>query len=170
MTSAGESETWLKLRTTRVIELFLETLARSHKWNRIYLISPWISPLDIPGVMSFDALLKRLRDDSPSLYIVTRPPDQPWHKLAIEQLAATKVANIKLLSTLHTKLYYADTAQGMFAMLGSANLTKQSLSNREIGVLIRGSGPGIKIVRDLSYEASEIYRSDGSKPHSIKQL
>lgn len=166
----GETKTWLRVETVRVISVFLDTLARSHKWGRVFLISPWISSIDIPGVISFKQLLKRFRDERVTLYVVTRPPTEAWHTDALDQLKSTGVANITLLPTLHTKLYYADTAQGAFAMIGSANLTQQSLENREIGVLIRNTGAGARIVRELSHEASLIYRCPGSYIISRKQF
>ena len=113
--------------------------------------------------MSFRQLLKRLKDDDATAYVVSRPPVDLWHRSALEQIASTGKANVALVPSLHTKLYCADTDQGSFALIGSANLTEQSLSNREIGVLIRASGPGKKIVRNLVYEASDIYRSPDRK-------
>jgi hypothetical protein len=158
----GETATWLQISTRRVVSHFLDTLARSHKWSRLFVISPWISDFEIPGILSSAQMLKRIKDDRATLYVVTRPPEEVWHSAALERIRLSGVANIKLLPELHTKLFYADTAQGSFAMLGSANLTQRSLQNREIGVLIRDAGAGAKIVRQLSYEASSIYHIAGS--------
>lgn len=154
-----ETASWLRIATRRVLASFLESLARSHGWKKIFVISPWISEFGEAGGMTFPQLLKRLKDDDATAYVVCRPPAHPWHRSALEQIAATGKANIALVPSLHTKLYCADTDQGSFALIGSANLTEQSLWNREIGVLIRGTGTGKKIVRDLAYEASDIYRS-----------
>ena len=158
-----EGMTWLRLSTGQVMTHFLDALARSHRWNRIFLISPWISDFDIPGVMSLRALLRRTQDDECTLYVVTRPPEEHWHQQAIDTLTESGVANIRVLASLHSKLYYADTAQGAFALFGSANLTQRSLSNREIGMLIRATAGGVRFVRELSYEASSIYRSADSR-------
>ena len=46
-------------------------------------------------------------------------------------------------------------------MLGSANFTQQSLSNREIGLLVNAYLEGKRVVKDLNYEASQIYRMPG---------
>jgi phosphatidylserine/phosphatidylglycerophosphate/cardiolipin synthase-like enzyme len=142
--------------------LFVDALARAHKWDRIYIISPWISAFDLPGVMTFSQLLKRVRDEQVNLYVVTRPPIEPWHKSAVDQLCESGGANVRLMPSLHTKLFFADTAQGAFALVGSANFTNKSFENREIGVLIRSAGGGKNLVRELAYEAAEIYRSPGS--------
>lgn len=158
-----ETVSWLRLATRRVLSTFLDALARSHGWRKVFVISPWISEFGELGGMTFDQLLKRLRDDDATAYVVTRPPIEPWHQAAVNRLAATGKANIATVPWLHTKLYCADTDQGSFALLGSANFTNQSLANREIGVLIRASGTGKQLVRDLQYEASEIYRSPDRK-------
>jgi hypothetical protein len=160
--SVGDEEgtaAWLRLTTRRVVASFLSTLARSHKWQRIYLISPWISSFGDECGMTFPQFLKRLKDDNATAYVVTRPPEQVWHRSAVECIAQTGQANVVLVPSLHTKLYCADTAQGSFALLGSANLTMQSLTNREIGVLIRSAGAGKQLVKNLFNEAADIYRS-----------
>jgi phosphatidylserine/phosphatidylglycerophosphate/cardiolipin synthase-like enzyme len=158
----GEEEgtaAWLRLTTRRVVASFLNTLARSHKWQRVYLISPWISSFGEEGGMTFSQFLRRLKHDDATAYVVTRPPEQEWHRSAVESIAQTGQANIVLVPSLHTKLYCADTAQGSFALLGSANLTAKSLTNREIGVLISSAGAGKPLVRNLFHEAAELYRS-----------
>jgi hypothetical protein len=83
--------------------------------------------------MSVGQLVKRLKDDNATAYIVTRPPVEVWHRTALDRFAETGKANIALVESLHTKLYCADTDQGSFALLCSANLTIQSLNNIEIG-------------------------------------
>lgn len=159
MTEDHETATWLRIATRRVVGIFLDALGRSHGWHRLYVISPWISAFGESGGITFTQLLKRLKDDDATAYVVSRPPVEPWHASALKLLAETGKANIALVPSLHTKLYVADTDQGSFAMIGSANFTEQSLSNREIGVLLRASGAGKDLVRKLAYEAAEIYRS-----------
>jgi hypothetical protein len=159
----GETITWARIASRRVIAIFVDALARSHGWQTIYLVSPWISTFSEKGLMTFSQLVKRLHDDNATAYVVTRPPDHAWHEQAIDSIAKTGKANIVTVPRLHTKLYCAITSQGSFAMLGSANFTRQSFSNREIGVFMRGSGLGKKLVRDLTYEAAEIYRSSPNR-------
>ena len=163
MNQEQEIETWLRISTRRVIGSFLDALARSHGWQKVFLISPWISEFGDAGGMTFRQLLKRFTDDDATVYVVSRPPVEQFHVAALEQLASTGKANVALVPSLHTKLYCADTNQGSFAMLGSANFTDQSLKNREIGALIRASGAGKQLFRRLSIEASDIYRSPDRK-------
>jgi len=172
MDHENETESWLRIATRRVVGVFLDALAHSHGWKKVYVISPWISVFDesVAGRMSFHQLLKRLSDDDATAYVVSRPPMDTWHDSAIKQLASTGKANIALVPYLHTKLYCADTAQGSFALVGSANFTEKSLKGREIGVLIRESGQGREIVRTLTHEAADIYRSPSRKVFCKRKL
>lgn len=154
-------DAWLRLSTRRVIACFMEALARSHGWHKVFVISPWISEFGDTAGLSFAQFLKRLKDDDATAYIVSRPPKDDWHYAALNKLASSGKANIALVPTLHSKLYCAETDQGSLALIGSANFTELSLRNREIGILIRGSGEGRSIVRQLSTEASDIYRTPG---------
>jgi hypothetical protein len=154
---------WLRVATRRVLNLFLQQLASSHGWKRLYIISPWISELAEGSSLSFDLLLRRLKEDGTTVYLVTRPPEEPWHEAAVARLAETGRVNVAFVPDLHVKLYTALTSQGAFAMLGSANFTQQSLSNREIGLLVNAYLDGKRVVKDLNYEASQIYRMPGRK-------
>lgn len=155
----GTMPIWLDVSTKKVLDLYLRNLSRAHSWRRLYIISPWISNFGESDIsISFDQLLHRLKHDNATAYVVTRPPEDQSHKLAIESLAETGRASIALLPELHTKLFTADTVQSSFAMLGSANFTKNSFANRELGILIKSTGDGARIVQDLEYEAAEIYR------------
>jgi hypothetical protein len=129
-----------------------------------------MSSFGLEAEMTFQQMLKRLSDDDATVYVVTREPKVPYHEEAVEQLAATKKANIKFLPTLHTKLYCASTAQGDFALLGSANFTEGSLYNRELGLLVTANGAGATLVRRLALEAAEIYRTPESKSYRKRQL
>jgi hypothetical protein len=150
---------WINLATRRVLDLFLANLSRAHGWKRVNIISPWISEVGGPlATLNFDQLLRRLRDDDTTVYVVTRPPEEAWHARAVQRLADSGRANIAFLPELHVKLFTAQTLQSSFAMLGSANFTTQSLVNREIGVLVSAAGDGKALFRDLDYEAAEIYR------------
>src|SRR5262249_1276063 len=120
--------------------------------------------------MTFDQFVKRVRDDRPVVYVVTRPPEEGWHKEAIEALAATGSVNIALLPNLHAKLFLAETRAMSVCTVTSANFTAQSLVNHEIGLLIRGRGEGQKLVRRLHQEAVQIYRTEGRKLLSQRKL
>ena len=154
----GSPPPWLQLSYRKVISSFLAPLSRSHGWKCLHIVSPWISDFDEAAGMSFNQVLNRIVHDDTTVYLVTRPPTQEWHEEAVEKMARTGKANIVLVEDLHTKLYCARTDQGEFALIGSANMTAKALDNREIGVLIRATGPGKVVVQDLLQEAAQIYR------------
>ncbi|MEJ1159537.1 hypothetical protein [Prosthecomicrobium sp. N25] len=154
---------WLTIHTRRVLGAFIETLGPLQGWERLFLISPWLSSFGKECGMSFEQFTKRVRDDRPKVYVVTRPPEFDWHRQAVDALAATKSANIALLPGLHAKLFVAETKSMSISMITSANFTAQSLNNQEIGLLIRGKGDGQALVHRLQREATEIYRTEGRK-------
>jgi Putative DNA-binding domain len=150
---------WLNLATRHVLDLFLVNLSRAPKWKRLDIVSPWIDEVGGPlASLTFDQILRRLREDNTTAYVMTRPPQEEWHRRAVQRLADTGRANIAFIPELHVKLFTAQTLKSSFAMIGSANFTTKSLINREIGVLVSGAGDGKALVRDLNYEAAEIYR------------
>lgn len=161
---------WLSVHTRKVLGAFVGTLGTLPNWERIYVISPWLSSFGRDCGMSFEQFVKRVRDERPNLFVVTRPPEESWHRDAIEALAATGSANIALLPNLHAKLFVADTKALSVCLVTSANFTAQSLINQEIGLLIRGKGEGQRIVRRLHMEAAQIYRTEGRKLHSQRKL
>jgi hypothetical protein len=163
--------TWVRIETRLVVGHFLNRLAASHAWRRLYLISPWISSIDHNRVAVKPAgFSKRLVDDDCTVYVVTRPPIDAWHSDALESLRATRCASIVIAPALHTKLFCAETKTGSFALLGSANWTQNSLVNRELGVLISDkTRDGAAVVRTLAREAAEIYRSTPDKSQYCKR-
>ena len=112
---------WLSVHTTRVLSAFVGTLGALPYWQRIFLISPWLSTFGKECGMSFEQFVKRVHDERPALYVVTRPPDQAWHRDAINALSATRSANIALLPELHAKLFVAETRGLSFSFVTSAN-------------------------------------------------
>jgi hypothetical protein len=157
------SPPWLKIGTRKVIDLFLEGLVTATGWNRIYIVSPWISDFTESASLTFDRLLSRLTHERATAYVVTRPPTEEWHQAAIQRLGETGRANVALVPDLHAKLYTARTDSGSFALLASANFTQKSLGNRELGMLVNAFSTGRSVVKKLDHEAAEIYRSPGRR-------
>lgn len=159
--AAQTAPPWMNVGTRTVLNLFLRPLALSNGWRTIYLVTPWISAIDSRGSVTSDQFIKRIKADRTTVYLVTRPPEHDWHEQAIKRLGETGRVNIALVPQLHVKLYTALTAHGSFAMIGSANFTQQSLANREIAILINSYADGRRVVSDLQYEASQLYRLKG---------
>lgn len=154
---------WLRVATRKVLNLYLKTLGASYGWKRVYIISPWISVFDAPAALKFDGFLERLVKDRATAYVVTRPPEQDSHEEAIDRLRETGRANIALVPNLHSKLYTAQTHTGAFALLASANFTRQAFVSREIGLFVNSQAGGRGLFKQLDYEAAQIYRSPGRR-------
>jgi hypothetical protein len=154
-------ERWLSLHTKSVLSAFLTPLSHHPEWRQLYFVSPWISEFGEEAGMSFPRLLRKLATERVVMYVATRPPTEDWHARAIDRLKDTGKASISLVPQLHAKLYVAETAAVSFALLGSANLTKASLTGIELGILIHDSGPGKHAVRLLQQHATELYRMPG---------
>jgi hypothetical protein len=150
---------WLEVSTRKVLDLFLAPLSRTKDWRRLYIVSPWISPFATGTTVTFERFLQRISQDGTTTYVVTRPPEEPWHESAIERLGETGRVNLVLVPYLHMKLYTAETRAASFAVLGSANFTQRSLDNRELGLRVNAYAEGTRLVRDLKYEAAEAYRA-----------
>jgi hypothetical protein len=161
VSAAQTAPPWMNVGTRTVLNLFLRPLALSSGWRTIYLVTPWISAIDSRGSVTSDQFIKRIKAYRTTVYLVTRPPEHDWHEQAIKRLGETGRVNIALVPQLHVKLYTALTAHGSFAMIGSANFTQQSLANREIAILINSYADGRRVVSDLQYEASQLYRLKG---------
>lgn len=155
---AKERSTAFRLLSRRVIEAFLDQALVAHGWRRLYIVSPWISDFEC-----FEKLLRRLKEDKATAYVVTRPPQDDWHVEAIASLEDTGRANISLVPDLHMKLYTVAADSGGMALLGSANMTKQSLENHEIGILVHSYAGGKHFVDRLESEAQQIYRHPARK-------
>lgn len=155
----GSNPPWIRIGTRRVVDLYLSSLAGSRRWEKLYLVSPWISEFGDPASLSFEKFVSRVKSDRATIYVVTRPPEQEWHERAIELLRSTNRANIVLVKDLHAKIYTAQTKDHSFAMMGSANFTQRSMVNREIGILINQYAEGKHLVSQLTREAADLYRT-----------
>ncbi len=156
---SGSNPPWIRIGTRRVVDLYLSSLAGSRRWEKLYLVSPWISEFGDPASLSFEKFVNRVKTDRATIYVVTRPPEKEWHEQAIERLRSTNRANIVLVKDLHAKIYTAQTKDHSFAMIGSANFTQRSMVNREIGILINQYAEGKHLVSQLTREAADLYRT-----------
>jgi len=162
-TDFGSNPPWIKIGTRRVVDLYLSTLSKSRRWQKLFLVSPWISEFEHGVSLNFERFVDRIRSDRATIYVVTRPPEHEWHSRAIDLLCDTQRANVVFVKDLHAKIYTAQTQDHSFAMIGSANFTQKSLDNREIGVLINEYAEGKHLVSQVAREASELYRTPSRK-------
>ena len=116
--------------------------------RHLVIISPWItSP---PGESSFSALLDLIRAKRITTYVVTRSPASTAHLDCVERLSSCPSVEVIFNDNVHAKvLVCIAPSPHAFALIGSANMTVNSESLYEIGVLIVGEGTGSQIVHQL---------------------
>lgn len=134
-----------------VQRVFVNRLRRARRYVRnVIVISPWITA---PGgrACPFSLLVDLIRQYRLPAYFVTRRPSTPEHSKAADLLRTCPTVELAFNDNVHAKIYActAPSPHG-FALLGSANLTANSQSLYEIGLLVIGVGPGSSIVEDLA--------------------
>lgn len=121
--------------------------------QNLIIVSPIICSLQGTRY-SVAYLTEKITKDKIRTYIITREPEELFHKEAIDTLSRSDFVEIRYNNSLHAKLYISayQNEPISFALLGSANLTKHSIEkNIEIGIMIFKKGGG----KDLW---SELYR------------
>jgi hypothetical protein len=114
------------------------------------IASPWISTFEGRpySLAKFAALVEHRKVPT---YVFTRPPQSEEQTAAVAILRECASVELVYNANLHAKVYacIAPSPHG-FAILGSSNMTVNSESLYEIGLLISSSGGGEAIVRELA--------------------
>jgi len=142
---------FLQLRYGRggVIEPFLARLYLEQNPRSVYWISPWITHLEF-STGNTKRLLGRLRQTGARLIVITREPEAvSEHEQFMFDAQAIAQASIYYIPNLHAKFYIAETLQGRYALLGSANMYQWSKDSYEIGIVIEARGDGEVLVNRL---------------------
>ena len=141
----------VRLLKSRIIDEFFErvfTIRRSSPISELSIVAPWITTWR-GSSSSFDALERFIHQRGVRVRVITRPPTFAAHEEAISRLTMLPMVRLFLLPDLHAKFMICDTAPVPFAVIGSANVTTQSQSNYEVGVMVRGSGQAETVIREL---------------------
>ena len=142
---------FLQLRFGRgvVIEPFLARLYLERNPRSVYWISPWITHLEF-STGDTKRLLNRLKYRGARLVLITREPEPgtPHERFIMDAKKFPQVA-IHYIPNLHAKFYIAETLEGRYALLGSANMYQWSRDSYEIGVVIEARGNGEELVDRL---------------------
>ncbi|MCM8822532.1 MAG: phospholipase D-like domain-containing protein [Candidatus Omnitrophica bacterium] len=96
-------------------------------------------------------LVEKITKERIRTYVITRKPEENFHKEAVDILAQSDFIEIRYNNSLHANLYICAYLNewNSFALLGSANLTKHSIEkNIEVGVIIYSRNEG----KNLRYE------------------
>ena len=119
----------------------------------LILISSIIGTLEGTRV-TLDSVCKKATEKHLPTYIITRKPEDEFRQKAIDILLNYENIELRFNESLHGKLYIClcqDEGQS-FALLGSANLTRNSMENNiKIAMMIFGRGKGREILGELSH-------------------
>lgn len=145
------------LVTQRVTEaFFLRVVAEDRPISSLTIVSPWVSAWDT-GKVAFQRLCQQISIRPIRTLLITRPPDEAWHRDALDRLAHAGVT-IALLPDLHAKVFVCEAIPVGFGLVGSANLTRRSLRNFEVGVMFDGRGVLSPLLKELKWFASNDLR------------
>lgn len=118
----------------------------------LILVSPIVGTLQGTQV-TLDLVCRKAQENNILTYVITRPPDDRFHKEAVSTFLSCDQAEVRFNESLHAKLYVClcqDESQS-FALLGSANLSRTSIErNIEVAMMIYGRGQGRDILQELS--------------------
>jgi phosphatidylserine/phosphatidylglycerophosphate/cardiolipin synthase-like enzyme len=144
--------------TNRIVESFFIRLNSVDQYvEELLIVSPILGTLEGTN-MTLERLLRILRVRKIRTIIITQSPDSeftknaPGHRMALEMLGSLSRLEIRFNNTLHAKIYVCvgNDKQNSFALLGSANMTKTSIThNIEIGMLIRYKYDGRLLIDEL---------------------
>lgn len=134
-----------------VQRVFVNRLKRAREHVRsVVVISPWITAVT-DGPCAFSSLVEIIRSHRLPGYFFTRRPETSAHLRAVEILRTCPTAELLYNDNIHAKVYACTgPSPHAFALLGSANLTANSMNLYEIGLLVLGVGPGSAVVDDLA--------------------
>lgn len=113
--------------------------------------------------ISLEMLRRKIDRERIPTFVVTREPEEDYHKSAVRILMKCRTSEIILNEALHAKMYIAENRVSSLALIASANLTRAGLEGIEVGILIRGWGIGEELIRECVTLAGRI-RS--LKPHT----
>ena len=146
---------FVKISYNPVIDFFRKFFIGDIKANTLIIISPIITSLLSATRFSMERLRNKIEQDKIYTYIITREPNEEYHKQAIDVLKDSNLVEIRYNNSLHAKLYICALNEPIFAVLGSGNLTRTSIEkNIEIGMLILHYDKGKQILRELYHWGS----------------
>jgi len=143
---------YAELITQKPVKRFLQRFCLSdEEFETLIIVSPWIGTLEGVRYTLAHVLAIVARRGLPT-YVITREPQDVWHKQAVDMLLGCNWVELRYNNSLHAKLYVCQQPEGRgFAMLGSGNLTTASIEqNIEIGMMIYGRGRGRALLHELA--------------------
>ena len=147
----------IELVKTRVIDAFFGRVLQNTvaEIKNLTIVTPWLTNCS-GRTSSLDAVLRFVHKRRIQLNVVTRPPDRQIYAGPIERIKNLNTAEVSFIENLHAKFFLCELVPIPFALIGSANATNTSLTNYEIGVLVKGTGQAEGFVREVYGLADEL--------------
>jgi len=143
--------TYLQLLVERSVDRFLQRFMSNTGQQALLIVSPFIGNLKGESY-ELTEVLKKARSEKCRVYVITREPQDEYHKEGLAVLEQGENVEIRYNPDVHAKLYVSwnRNDEESFAMFGSGNLTSSGISyNLELGMMILSRGYGKKLVREL---------------------
>jgi hypothetical protein len=123
--------------------------------SKLVIVSPWITPWKQSP--SFAWWLEEMRARRLRTTVITRSPQEESHFLALQALARIERVEVLCNDSIHAKIIACPAPFPWgFGVVGSANVTKNSLSLIEIALLILTREGGDHLVKELA-EVGDAY-------------
>ena len=158
---------YYRLITNRPVERFLRRFIGTPHPLELVIISPFIGPMS--GINpSLKQVVNKIDRDKIKTLIITNPPSDEVgsQKEAINILRRSRRTEIRLLPSLHAKMYICRTRVGTtrdYLLFGSGNLTENSIGSMiEIGMMITNVGRGREPFSVLDSWAKDLRVHPGS--------
>lgn len=146
-----DSSSYMQILTDRSVEKFIQRFLSISNQQALLIVSPFIGDLDNETFKLID-MIKKAEVEKIRVYVITREPQEDYHRAGIEVLKQGNNVEIRYNSEIHAKLYVSwnRVEEESFAMFGSGNLTSAGISyNLELGMMILSRGQGRKLVHEL---------------------
>lgn len=143
-------ERYAELILQKPVYRFLQRFFLSEaKTQDLIIISPFMTTLEETRYTLL-SLRDKIEHERIPTYVITREPEDVFHKDAINLLKTSNYIEIRFNDSLHAKLYVCRREDSGFALLGSGNLTRSSVEkNIEIGIIIHARGRGRELLHEL---------------------
>lgn len=134
--SEDKTLTFVKISENPVVDFLKRYFIGDIRAKSLVIISPIITDLSKTR-FSLQRLKTKIESNRTLTYVITRKPQENFHKEAIDILMKSSFVEIRYNNSLHAKLYVCCEDEPVFAVLGSGNLSRSSMiKNIEIGMIV----------------------------------
>jgi len=140
---------YVKFSENPVLDFFKRLYLTDIQPTTLIIISPFVGDLSRTRY-SFERLRRKIEKENIPTYIITREPEDDIHKAALDLFLNCNFVEIRYNNSLHAKLYVCMGRDTGFAILGSGNLSRNSMErNIEIGLLVLPHDKGKLVLNEL---------------------